>query len=109
MMAGKDGMTTETTQDRPLLVRSKSLLDSCDFCEAQEEGGHYCLIHSCQLKNANLWTCADFKRSYMKRKTRDESNTRIADTGGANAMIDRREDIDNDARSTPGPGRQALG
>ena len=31
------------------------------------------------------------------------ANTRIADTGGAN------EDIDNDARSTPGPGRQALG
>lgn len=45
------------------LVRSKSLLDSCDFCEAQEEGGHYCLLHSCQLKNANLWTCQDFKRS----------------------------------------------
>jgi len=76
MMAGKDAMATDATQDRPSLVRSKSLLDSCDFCEAQEEGGHYCLLHSCQLKNANLWTCPDFKRSYMKRKTRAESNAR---------------------------------
>ena len=41
-------------------------------------------------------------------ETSIQQNTRIADTGGANA-IDRREDIDNDARSTPGPGRQALG
>ena len=75
MMAEKETMTTQTTEKRPSLVRAKSLLDSCDFCEAQEEGGHYCLLHACDLKNANLWTCADFKRSYRKRKTRDESNS----------------------------------
>ena len=73
---------SEHTIGRPSLVRSNSLLDSCDFCEAQEEGGHYCLLHSCQLKNANLWTCADFKRSYMKRKTRDESNDMLTVSGG---------------------------
>ena len=62
MMAEKETMTTQTTEKRPSLVRSKPLLHSCDFCEAQEEGGHYCLLHSCQLQNANLWTCPDFKR-----------------------------------------------
>ena len=31
MMAGKDDMTTETTQDRPLSVRSDALLE-CPFC-----------------------------------------------------------------------------
>ena len=72
--AEKETMTTQTTEKRPSLVRSKYWLDSCDFCEAQEGGGHYCLLHACALKNANLWTCADFKRSYRKRKTRDESN-----------------------------------
>jgi hypothetical protein len=73
---------SEHTMGRPSLVRSKSWLDSCDFCEAQDEGGHYCLLHSCQLKNANLWTCPDFKRSYMKRKTRDESNMILTNTQG---------------------------
>jgi len=64
---------TNGTRDNhsALLSPAASILDSCDFCEAQEDGGHYCLLHSCQLKNANLFTCPDFKRSYRKRKARD--------------------------------------
>ena len=74
MMAEKETMTTQTTEKRPSLVRAKSLLDSCDFCEAQEEGGHYCLLHSCQLKNANLWTCPECRRCRHRLRTSSNSS-----------------------------------
>ena len=74
MMAEKETMTTQTTEKRPSLVRSKYWLDSCDFCEAQEEGGHYCLLHSCQLKNANLWTCPECRRCRHRLRTSSDSS-----------------------------------
>jgi hypothetical protein len=33
---------------------------SCDTCIAQE-GKHYCLLHSCQLKNMNTVRCKDWR------------------------------------------------
>ena len=34
---------------------------SCDHCESQEEGLHYCLLHSIGIKNMDLMRCNDFK------------------------------------------------
>lgn len=40
---------------------SKGWLDSCDFCENQESGGHYCLLYSRQMKNMNTLRCSDWQ------------------------------------------------
>lgn len=55
-----------TPQDK-LLVEAKSYTDSCDFCDSIE-GGHYCLLHTMMLKNANLLTCKDFTRSGTEKR-----------------------------------------
>jgi hypothetical protein len=34
---------------------------SCINCDACERGGHYCLLHSCALKNADTIKCKDWK------------------------------------------------
>ncbi len=34
---------------------------SCDFCESQEEGGHYCLLHGIFVKNMDRKRCNDWK------------------------------------------------
>lgn len=36
-------------------------MKSCDFCNSQE-GGHYCLLHTRQMKNMNLLTCPDWRQ-----------------------------------------------
>ena len=41
-------------------VRSKGWLDSCDYCASQEDGGHYCLLHSRQMKNMDMLRCSDW-------------------------------------------------
>jgi hypothetical protein len=38
---------------------------SCDSCRSQEEGLHYCLLHSMPVKNMDIVKCADWTR---KRK-----------------------------------------
>ena len=35
-------------------------LMSCDFCDSQEDGGHYCLLHSVQIKNMDTVACPDW-------------------------------------------------
>ncbi len=45
----------------PRLRRSSGWDTSCDFCTAQEEGGHYCLLHTRQLKNMDTLTCDDWE------------------------------------------------
>jgi len=35
-------------------------LMSCDFRGCQEEGGHYCLLHSVQIKNMDTVACPDW-------------------------------------------------
>ena len=61
-------------QNAGLLKPSTTRLDSCDFCEAQEAGGHSCLLHSCQLKNANLWTCPECRRCRHRLRTSSDSS-----------------------------------
>lgn len=39
---------------------SHSWYYSCDFCSSQE-GSHYCLLHTCQIKDMNLKTCDDWQ------------------------------------------------
>ncbi len=41
--------------------------ESCDSCDAQEEGGHYCLLHSKQIKNMDLYCCADWAGAPFNR------------------------------------------
>ncbi|MFA5378117.1 MAG: hypothetical protein WC455_20360 [Dehalococcoidia bacterium] len=41
-------------------VRSKGWLDSCDWCDSQEEGQHYCLLHSRMMKNMDTHRCSDW-------------------------------------------------
>ena len=41
-------------------VRSKGWLDSCDHCSNQEDGGHYCLMHSRTMKNMDTLRCSDW-------------------------------------------------
>jgi hypothetical protein len=33
----------------------------CDFCSHQEDGRHYCLLHSKTVKNMDITTCADWE------------------------------------------------
>ena len=44
------------------IVRFKSVpfLESCEFCISQE-GKHYCLLHSIQVKNMDTKRCKDFQ------------------------------------------------
>jgi len=46
---------------KPTLIKSIGWFASCDFCESQEEGGHYCLLHSCIIKNMDTVRCEDYK------------------------------------------------
>lgn len=36
---------------------TKVWLRSCDFCRYQEDGGHYCLLYSRQVKNMDITHC----------------------------------------------------
>lgn len=42
------------------LENSKSWMESCDHCASQEDGGHYCLLHSEQVKNMDTVCCDDW-------------------------------------------------
>ena len=33
---------------------------SCEACSGLEDGGHYCLLHSITVKNADLHVCGDW-------------------------------------------------
>lgn len=35
---------------------------SCDLCRHQEEGRHYCLLHSVTVKNMDAYRCRDFAK-----------------------------------------------
>ena len=39
---------------------AKSESRSCESCDSNENG-HYCLLHTHQIKNANLIVCDDFE------------------------------------------------
>jgi len=39
---------------------AKCYEESCDTCDSQE-GSHYCLLHSIQIKNMDLMRCKDHK------------------------------------------------
>lgn len=54
------------------VVRAKDWLDSCDFCASQEDGGHYCLLHSRQMKNMNTLRCSDWTPKQSNRRKNDE-------------------------------------
>lgn len=50
----------ECTGYVPPIIEATDLNKTCDQCSAQEDGGHYCLIHSTSVKNMNLRTCEDW-------------------------------------------------
>ena len=52
------------------LHKVKDPLKSCDTCESQEEGGHYCLLHTKTLKNMNIIYCDDWE----EKMSNNESN-----------------------------------
>lgn len=39
------------------------LLGVCDECRSQEEGRHYCLLHSEPMENMDISNCKDFERA----------------------------------------------
>ena len=43
------------------ITEATDLNKTCDQCNSQEEGGHYCLIHSTSVHNMNLMTCPDWE------------------------------------------------
>jgi hypothetical protein len=34
---------------------------TCDGCESQEVGNHYCLLHSISIQNMDLMVCDDYE------------------------------------------------
>lgn len=48
-------------QARGVVVPSIDWFDSCDYCDCQEAGGHYCLLHSRQMKNMHTLRCSDWE------------------------------------------------
>lgn len=46
-------MTGNGTTDTSFLLPALHWFQSCDFC-ASQEGSHYCLLHSCEVKNMDL-------------------------------------------------------
>lgn len=46
---------------KKLILRKSKNNKSCDNCQAQEEGGHYCLLHTKILKNMNIIYCEDYR------------------------------------------------
>ena len=47
--------------DYPKLLKSTPT-KSCDTCESQEEGRHYCLLHGVQVKNMDIVRCTDWSQ-----------------------------------------------
>ena len=46
---------------RPNIRETEDFERSCDQCDCQEDGGHYCLLHGVQMKNMNIMTCDDWE------------------------------------------------
>jgi len=40
---------------------NNSTMKTCDDCESQEEGRHYCLLHGKAMKNMDIKGCSDFE------------------------------------------------
>lgn len=49
--------------DMTTVAEAKSEAESCDNCEHQEEGGHYCLMHGKQMRDMNCHTCPLFSEN----------------------------------------------
>ena len=47
--------------------------ESCANCDSMEDGGHYCLLHTKQVKNANIVRCPCWT---PQRKADDVPNAR---------------------------------
>jgi hypothetical protein len=45
----------------PKLTKA-TLTKSCDTCESQEEGRHYCLLHGVVIKNMDIKRCEFWSR-----------------------------------------------
>lgn len=43
------------------LHRAEHWQPTCDRCKYQEDGRHYCLLHSIQVKNMDIMRCDDFE------------------------------------------------
>lgn len=43
------------------LFKASDWESSCDNCTSQE-GGHYCLLYSIDIKNMDIWRCGDYSR-----------------------------------------------
>jgi len=49
------------------MLKAKFWMDSCDNCNSQEDG-HYCLLHTKQIKNMNKVRCMDWKCRFNQKK-----------------------------------------
>ena len=45
----------------PDIYKADNPDETCDQCDSQEEGRHYCLLHGVEVKNMDLMTCADWQ------------------------------------------------
>jgi hypothetical protein len=46
------------------LRRAEHWERTCDDCNNQEEGKHYCLLHSITVKNMDIMRCEDFEYNF---------------------------------------------
>ena len=44
------------------IAEASELGKSCETCSSLEEGGHYCLLRSIFIQNADLHICDDWER-----------------------------------------------
>lgn len=42
------------------IIKADCWFNSCDYCNSQEDGGHYCLLHGEQMKNMDIVKCDDW-------------------------------------------------
>ena len=49
-------------------------LSSCDYCDCKEDGGHYCLLHSMQIKNMDTVACDDWTKKANNVISRSNKN-----------------------------------
>ncbi|MFA5187545.1 MAG: hypothetical protein WC551_13785 [Patescibacteria group bacterium] len=57
-------------------VPSNGLFDSCDYCASQEDGGHYCLLHSRTMKNMDTLRCSDWTPKPEPKKANTQAEGR---------------------------------
>ena len=54
------GNPSEAGKDKMYWIDALNDEESCANCDCMEEGGHYCLLHTMQVKNANIVRCPDW-------------------------------------------------